>query len=163
MARLSGKGHREEPEPDYQSPDYIRLCTRYGLDHSTKPFEFLRLNGQLVLYPTRVAAEQLRVNHGLTLTVTARETLTAEVPDPYAEGKLIEVDDIYVVRVHVKDRLGREDEATGAVSVNGLTGEALAAAHMKAETKAKRRATLSICGIGLPDESEVETPESDNA
>ena len=28
---------------------------------------------------------------------------------------------------------------------------------MKAETKAKRRATLSICGLGLLDESEVET------
>jgi hypothetical protein len=26
---------------------------------------------------------------------------------------------------------------------------------MKAETKAKRRATLSICGLGMPDESEV--------
>jgi len=28
---------------------------------------------------------------------------------------------------------------------------------MKAETKAKRRATLSICGLGIPDESEIET------
>ena len=34
---------------------------------------------------------------------------------------------------------------------------ALANAIMKTETKAKRRATLSICGLGFLDESEIET------
>jgi hypothetical protein len=42
------------------------------------------------------------------------------------------------------------------VWVKGLSGEALANALMKAETKAKRRATLSICGLGMLDETEVE-------
>ena len=45
--------------------------------------------------------------------------------------------------------------AKGAVNINGLKGEALANAMMKAETKAKRRATLSLCGLGLMDELEV--------
>jgi hypothetical protein len=47
--------------------------------------------------------------------------------------------------------------AKGAVSLVGLRGEALANAIMKAETKAKRRATLSICGLGFLDETEIET------
>ena len=41
--------------------------------------------------------------------------------------------------------------------MQNLKGEALANAMMKAETKAKRRATLSICGLALLDELEVET------
>ena len=45
--------------------------------------------------------------------------------------------------------------------ITGLKGEALANALMKAETKAKRRVTLSLCGLSWPDESEVESiPEA---
>jgi hypothetical protein len=36
-------------------------------------------------------------------------------------------------------------------------GEALEIAFLKAETKSKRRVTLSICGLGMLDETEVET------
>jgi hypothetical protein len=50
---------------------------------------------------------------------------------------------------------GRIDEATGAVTISGLKGEALANAMMKAETKAKRRVTLSMSGLNMLDESEV--------
>jgi hypothetical protein len=41
------------------------------------------------------------------------------------------------------------------VNIEGLKGEALANALMKAETKAKRRATLSAVGLGMMDESEI--------
>ena len=54
---------------------------------------------------------------------------------------------------------GRIDASTGAVAIESLKGEARANAMMKAETKAKRRVTLSICGLGLMDETEVETTE----
>jgi hypothetical protein len=43
------------------------------------------------------------------------------------------------------------------VSIAGLKGDALCNALMKSETKSKRRVTLSICGLGLLDESEVGT------
>jgi hypothetical protein len=49
------------------------------------------------------------------------------------------------------------DAATGAVSIGTLKGEAKANAIMKAETKAKRRVTLSISGMGWTDESEVDS------
>ena len=72
------------------------------------------------------------------------------------------VESVWVVRVKATDRHGRSDEAIGAVAVtnakgDAFTGEAMANALMKAETKAKRRATLSICGLGWSDDSEVET------
>jgi hypothetical protein len=51
--------------------------------------------------------------------------------------------------------------STGAVSIVNVNGEARANAMMKAETKAKRRVTLSICGLGMLDETEVESiPEA---
>jgi hypothetical protein len=43
------------------------------------------------------------------------------------------------------------------VATVGLKGDALANALMKAETKSKRRVTLSICGLGMLDETEVDT------
>ena len=67
------------------------------------------------------------------------------------------VDDCLIVTVSVRDRTGREDIATGAVSLAGLKGEALSNAFMKAETKAKRRATLSVCGLAVLDESETDS------
>jgi len=52
---------------------------------------------------------------------------------------------------------GRTDTDDGAVAVAGLQGEAHANALMKTVTKAKRRVTLSILGLGMLDESEAET------
>jgi hypothetical protein len=43
------------------------------------------------------------------------------------------------------------------VAIGTLRGDALANAIMKCETKAKRRLTLSLCGLGMLDESEIET------
>ena len=56
---------------------------------------------------------------------------------------------------YARDKEGREDSSTGAVSIASLKGEALANAIMKAETKSKRRVTLSLCGLGMLDETEV--------
>jgi hypothetical protein len=58
------------------------------------------------------------------------------------------------VRARTKD--GREDEDIGAV-VLPASGDSRANALMKAITKAKRRVTLSICGLGQTDESELDT------
>src|SRR5260370_32382559 len=66
-------------------------------------------------------------------------------------------EDVYIVRARATMPDGRTDESLGAVSLAGLEGEALANALMKAETKAKRRVALSICGLGMLDETEVET------
>jgi len=69
------------------------------------------------------------------------------------------MNDICLVTAYAQT-VTRSDASTGAVSIKGLSGDALANAMMKAETKAKRRVTLSICGLGLLDETEVETTVS---
>ena len=121
------------------------VCDSVGLNILTKPFEYIQLNGKLTLYATRAATDQLRAVHKVSIKITDRQKF----------------DDIYVVTAQASNSEGRYDESTGAVNVSGLKGEALANAYLKAETKAKRRVTLSLCGLGLLDETEVETiPEA---
>lgn len=119
----------------------ITLCNSVGLNPMTKPFDYLNLNGKLVLYANRGCAEQLRQIHGVNLTIKAREA----------------VEGCYVVTAAASVANGRTDESVGAVSLEGLKGDSRANAMMKAETKAKRRVTLSICGLNFLDESEVES------
>jgi len=118
---------------------YNKVCESIGLNPLTKPLEFIRLNGKLVLYARKDATEQLRKINGISIKIMARE----------------KVDDLYVVTAQAIDRHGRTDESIGAISLKGLMGEAAANAIMKAETKAKRRVTLSVSGLGFLDESEV--------
>jgi len=109
---------------------YFSVCRSIGLNPLTKPFEYMKLNNKIVLYPTRAGTDQLRYVHGISLEVVERKF----------------VNDLALCTVRAT--LGaRSDEAMGAVSVKGLVGDNLANAIMKAETKAKRRATLSICGL----------------
>jgi hypothetical protein len=128
----------------------LGLCERLGLDPLTAPFEFLELNGKLVLYCKRQATEQLRKNHHVSLKVVS-------------EGWMDEGKEYYRVRVEATTPDGRTDTAVGVASIycgkSGAKGTAAEIANvpMKAETKAKRRATLSICGLGFMDESEIET------
>ena len=121
---------------------YQKLCESLGLNPLTKPFEYITLNGKLQLYARKDATEQLRKLYGVSI------------------GKVDSVqvgEGIIAFKAHAVDGTGRTDEAIGAVSVVGLKGDVLANAVMKAETKAKRRVTLSICGLGMLDETELET------
>ena len=118
---------------------YKQVCESVGLNPLTRPFDYITLNGKLTLYAKRDATEQLRKIYSVSITAL----------DKVFNG------DLYVVTATAKDATGRVDCSTGAVSIAGLKGEAMANALMKAETKAKRRVTLSICGLGLLDETEV--------
>ena len=120
---------------------YNGLCDSLGLNPLTRPFQYLRLNGKEVLYATKDATEQLRKINGVSVT---------DIDSDNIEG-------VYIVKAKGQDKTGRTDTATGAVPIKGMTGDKLANAIMKAETKAKRRLTLSICGLGILDETELET------
>jgi hypothetical protein len=67
------------------------------------------------------------------------------------------MDDIYIVSVRVTGADGRVSENQGAVAIGHLKADALANAVLKATTKAIRRAVLSHVGLGMLDETEVET------
>lgn len=139
---------------------YKAVCDKVGLEPLTKPFEFISLNGKTVLYVKREATDQLRNLHKIDIAIVSREVI---------EG-------VYVVTSRATTPSGRKDESTGAVSLafpktyknkkgevlnhpkagQPIDGEDKANAMMKAETKSKRRVTLSIIGLGLLDESEIE-------
>jgi hypothetical protein len=120
---------------------YKSVCESLGLNQLTKPFEFIKLNGRLVLYALKGATDQLRQVHGVSIS----------------EPKIQHIDDIVFVSVTATDKHGRTDADTGAVTIGNLKGDAKCNAIMKAITKAKRRVTLSICGLGMLDETEIET------
>jgi hypothetical protein len=120
---------------------YVQLCQSLSLNPHTQPFQILKFQGKEIMYATKSCTEQLRKLWGVSVTKLEQRQ----------EG------DVFVVVAYVVDGTGRTDAGTGAVPVTNLKGEALANAFMKAETKAKRRATLSICGLGILDESELDT------
>lgn len=120
---------------------YSKVCNSLGLNPLTRPFDYITLNGKLTLYAKKDTTEQLRKINGISIKITDRQLH----------------DGIYVVTAMATDKTGRTDEAIGAVSVGIKKGDDLANALMKAETKAKRRVTLSIAGLGWLDETETET------
>lgn len=120
---------------------YKAVCESVGLNPLTKPFEYISLNGKLTLYAKRDCTDQLRKINGVSILIVSREV----------------VEDCYIVTARGTDKHGRHDESIGAVPIGAVKGEARSNAMMKAETKAKRRVTLSICGLGILDESEADS------
>jgi hypothetical protein len=135
------KGDLAKLTPAERTRYYVEVCRSVGINPMTQPFQYITLNGRLTLYAAKGCTDQLRTSRGVSVE---------DMVDSERDG-------VFVVTCKVRDRDGRTDMAKGAVPIGGLKGEALANAIMKAETKAKRRATLSLCGLGLLDESELET------
>jgi hypothetical protein len=119
---------------------YKSVCDSIGLNPLTKPLEYIYLNGDLTLYANKTAAAQLRQNLSISIT---------DLDISREEG-------LHVVYAYAQDETARTDVDAGIVSINGKSGEGLANARMKAITKSKRRVTLSICGLGFLDETEVD-------
>lgn len=134
---LSGDLSRLNPAQKIQY--YGQICERIGLDPMMQPFKLLNLKGKEILYCDRSGAQQLNRIHGVSHKITAREV----------------IQDCYIVTAQASLPNGRQTESIGAVPIGGLKGEAMANAMMKAETKAKRRATLDLLGLGMLDETEV--------
>jgi hypothetical protein len=120
---------------------YRTVCESIGVNPFTKPFEYIMLNGKLTLYAKKDCTDQVRDNNAVSIVKLERERM----------------DGVYVVTAYAQDKDGRMDSSIGVTNIENLKGDALANAMMKAETKAKRRVTLSICGLGMLDETEIET------
>ena len=121
----------------------IKVCEMLRLNPTTGPFQLVTFKkGGMRLYATKDCADQLRKRDNVSVQIVARELLA---------------DETYVVtaRATVPGEAPRTDESIGAVSLRNVIGEERANQIMRAETKAKRRVTLSICGLGFLDESEV--------
>ncbi len=141
LEEVIAAGDLAKLSPGQRNAYYQAVCRSLGLNPLTRPFEYITLNGKLTLYARRDATDQLRARDRVSVSIVGRER----------------IDDVYVVTARATMPDGRSDESVGAVAIGSLKGDALANALMKAETKAKRRATLSLVGLGWLDETEVET------
>jgi hypothetical protein len=136
------RGDLTKLNPEERTRYYFQLCRSLGLNPHTQPFAYITLQGKLTLYAKRDAADQLRKIHGISIHILSQEAR----------------DDLLTIHVKAIDRDGRSDEDLGVVPFPAaLKGEARSNAVMKAITKAKRRVTLSISGLGFLDESEVDS------
>jgi hypothetical protein len=141
------KGDLSKLTPDERVRFYNETCRSLGLNPLTRPFEYITLSGQLRLYGNRACADQLRKIHGISIKVISQEI---------ADGLL-------TIHVQATDKDGRQDEDLGVVNFpDALKGDLRANTIMKAITKAKRRVTMSISGLGFLDETEVADIPRDN-
>lgn len=167
MERVIAHGDISGLTPEERAMHYSAVCRSVGLNPLTRPFEYITLEGKLTLYARKDCADQLRKLHGVSTKILSRET---------ANG-------VHTVHVEATDKSGRHDEDIGSVPLTypgrrrarsggwekhpfagkPLMGESLSNALMKTLTKAKRRVTLSICGLGLLDETEVEDMQAQEA
>lgn len=125
---------------DQRSNYYQQVCETVGLNPLTQPFQYIVLNGKLKMYALKGATDQLRRIYDISCEVKSTE----------------KIEDILVITVKAtNNKTGRVDEDMGFAKISGLKGEMLGNAMLKATTKAKRRVTLSMCGLGMLDEDEV--------
>jgi hypothetical protein len=135
-------GDLSQLKPDERASLVMKICDTLGLNPYTKPFEYIVLQGKMTLYARKDCTDQLRSRYNVSVKIASRGEIDGGI---YAVTSLATLPN------------GRTDESLGAVPIKGLNGEALCNAVMKAETKSKRRVTLSICGLGILDESELDT------
>jgi hypothetical protein len=123
------------------------VCLSLGLNPITKPIQIHKFQGKEVMYMSKDGAEQLRKIHNVSIIKLETDILR---------------NDLYVVKVYAQLTNGRQDCSTAAVGILGLKGDAIGNAMKKCETQAKRRVTLSICGLGMLSEEELENLPKDN-
>lgn len=140
IERVLVAGDLSKLAPEQRVTYYQAVCKSMGLNPLTRPFDYITLNSKLTLYAKKDAADQLRKINGISI---GKPEITFQ-------------DDMIIVTVTGRDNSGREDSEIGVVKKSDMGGN-VANALMKAVTKAKRRLTLSICGLGWLDETEVES------
>lgn len=144
----------------------MALCRHIGVDPIERPFLVFRDGKREILYAARSCTSALCRQRKISRQVIG------------VEEKTIAGQDMIVAKARATMlSSGRHDESTGVVPVlqrdavweNGRKvtkgwrmpdPEEAANLVMKAETKAKRRAVLDLVGLGITDESELDTMPS---
>lgn len=139
LERVLVGGDLKALSPEERIMYYKQTCESLGLNPLTKPFEYITLNNKLTLYARKDCTDQLR------------QIRSVSIDKPEVEV----IDNLIIVKVTARDKDGRTDSDLGVVTKGDMRNAANEI--MKAVTKAKRRVTLSICGLGMLDETEVET------
>lgn len=149
MTALLMGGDLSRVPPEQRLKYYDKVCSDLGLNPLTKPFDFIKLDGKLVMYAAKECTAQLSRIHRVSTEIRDLKfipemrillcTVRASMPaGPLGEGRFT-------------------DEVGAVPFSDKVVADAAANAHMKVSTKAKRRAILSLCGLGALDESELDT------
>lgn len=133
-------GDMSKLSPTQQTQYYTAICKTLGLNPLTQPFAIITLQGKKTMYALKGCTQQLCDTRKISTEVKNRETK----------------DSVYIVSARATMPEGRYTDDDGIVGISGLKGVELANAMMKAVTKAKRRAVLALCGLGMPDETEID-------
>lgn len=123
-----------------------QLCDKIGISLLSRPFDFLVTGKKIQLYANKNCCEQLRQKYGISIKIVNKSK------DDFGDG-------VVIYSVTAEGTMGdRTDTSIGSVVIpRNMSPEAIANAIMKAETKAKNRVTKSLIGLGMLDESELDT------
>jgi len=130
---------------------YQAICHSLKLNPLTKPFDYIKLDGKLTLYAKASAAEQLRNIQNISIFKIEDES-----------------DDTFFRKIAYGEKAdGRKDMSTAVLhkmvydsytkKMRTAKPLELANLEMKCETKVKRRLTLSMAGLNMVDESDLDT------
>ena len=126
---------------DDRSALLVGLARKLGLNPLSGAVMFLKTNGRETLYVTKSGTDQIAAREKLRReTIRGPEVITME-------GKKL-----VLCQVRASHPDGRSEVSTATLLLADVVNDL-----MKCETKAKRRATLSVCGLGLLAEDEIET------
>lgn len=125
---------------------YLSVCKATGLDPTTRPLDLIedKRDHKVTLYINKEGAAQLRKAYNVSI-----DKLEQRIENG-----------LCTVVAYASLPSGRRDSDIGIVSVandkGAFRGDWLGNAIKKAVTQAKRRVTISICGFGFLDETEVD-------
>lgn len=152
-------------KPENRIIYYMEVCKSLQLNHLTRPFLFVTIDGKTVMYATKDCTEQLRKRDCVIIKIAERKTedglhiVIARANTATREDESVGVEPM-IEPEFVKEwnkQTQKKEWVTNPIKGKPLSPADRAKAMMKAETKAKRRVTLSIAGLGIPDESEIES------
>lgn len=147
--------------PEQRVQYYVARCERSGLDPATQPFEYMELQGKLVLYAKKTATDQLALQHKLSVTITEQGMMPGSSEHYYARALVTSSDgrttEDQAVLWLKKKFFDKRKPFGSPPEIVKLEGEDLSNAIMKCITKAKRRTIIAHTGLGMLDETEAET------
>lgn len=152
-----GNGNFREMTDAERNEWTIGVCRSLGLNPLTFPLKWIKDdNGNMMPYFSRGATDQLRAVHGVSIDPIDEGWITMPGEDGTPQ--------LYQVRVRATLPNGRHDIGRGVVAIGRKRGGTIATPmdqannFMSCETKAVRRATLNILGLGgVLDVSELDT------
>ena len=111
-----------------------KICNSLGLNQYIMPFRIYRnMEGHEFIYATKECCAELRHLHNINVLTESHSI----------------IDGMVIASVSGNNKYGRVDHEIGAIDINSLQGQDRANAVMWAMTKAKRRLTLSLAGLGV--------------